>query len=194
MSSHRAGRLSCACAARYPFVYFFRREIHYNHIMAKIKIRCDSDSPPDKLDILQIFNAAEVKCSKLIWISDEQLFLAYCADDNNADQIFSSSCLTALSALSCSPVLPAYLKAKRTVIVKRLNNHIYNNDVSSIMEEINSCNDFMSVIDVFKFPNAKWIKVTCASQVMAAAAIKNGLRMFNLYVPCLLYTSDAADE
>jgi len=150
---------------------------------SKVKINFDANVQPNKSDILQIFNNANVKCSKLVSIVESNQFLAYCATDSDADRVFSSHCITPLSAIRCTPVLPMHLKAKRTVIVRRLDSHVYNNSTDDIRDEINECNDFLEASSVFKFPHSNIIKVTCCNQDMAGACIKNGLRMFHMYVP-----------
>jgi len=49
-------------------------------------------------------------------IEDDKQLLAYCADDRDADNVFSPGCLTALYGMKCTPIIPMHLKAKRTVM------------------------------------------------------------------------------
>ena len=151
-------------------------------IMSKIKLKCNETTSAVRLDVLQIFRSVNIRCSRLVSINNNKNLLAICHSDCDADQIFSNECLVALSAIGCTPIMPAHVKAKRSVLVKRVDAIIYDNASHDILKEINEHNEGIAATDVFKFPNSRIIKVTCANRTMALNCVKNGLRMFYLYV------------
>ena len=57
--------------------------------MAKVKIRCDAELPAARVDVLRIFDAFNVNCSKLLVPSeDREEFVAFCNSDLHAENIF----------------------------------------------------------------------------------------------------------
>jgi len=76
-----------------------------------------------------------------------------------------------------------HIKAKRSVIIKRVDSHILVNSDSDITSELNARNELLDVVDVYKFVGANILKVTFSNQVMASRCIEKGLKMFNLFVP-----------
>ena len=57
--------------------------------------------------------------------------------------------------------MPMKLKIMRSVIINRLDKHIHDRSVDEILNEINNNNEFVTVVDIFKFPNSNAIKITC---------------------------------
>jgi hypothetical protein len=150
--------------------------------MSKVTIKCQDTSDNLRTRILIILNDFGAKCSKL-FNSRKGEFAAYCHSDKEADGIFSDECLTALKAINCTPVMPMKLKAKRSVLVKNVDDHIYNNDVDAIKKELLKHNEWLAITEIFKFPSAKLIKITCSKQEFADKCLVSGLKMFHLYVP-----------
>ena len=114
-----------------PIVYV-RSDYRPTLVMSKIKIKCSASVLPTRADLLQIMNNAGVRCSKLITVNDGE-FLAYCSSDMESDKLFDEATLTAFNAIHCAPVMPPHFKAKRTVVVKRLDDHIYSNVSADIL-------------------------------------------------------------
>ena len=73
---------------------------------------------------------------------------------------FSDGSIGAFKAINCVHIMPLYLKAKRTVIIRRVANYIYGNSSADIQKEVNAHNDQLVADDVFKFPNSNIIKIT----------------------------------
>lgn len=149
--------------------------------MPKIRVKCENFSTGLRSDILKILNNFNVRCSKLISASQSE-FSVICHDNSDVDKIFSDECLLAVNALGCKPVMPLFLKAKRSVIIRRLDNYIYDSNTEAIVNELHSQNDWLSITDINKFPNSNFIKVTCKNQDMASRCLMDGLIMFQLYV------------
>lgn len=152
--------------------------------MSKIRLRYSGESHPVRNDILQIFANFGIKCSKLLLPSENfKDILVFCNSDLDADRIFDSDCLIALDAIQCTPAMPMYLSAKRSVIVRRVDGFIYmDNSTDEILAEINVRNEDLDVISVLKFPKSRTMKVTFKCQEMAVKCLKIGMKMFNLFV------------
>jgi len=150
--------------------------------MTKIKIKCDPDVSVSRSDILQIFSGANVKCSSLVPVQNNSEFLAYCHSDVDADRIFGDGCIDALKAIGCNPIMPMQVRAYRSVIIRRLDNIIYGSSIDDILCEVNSRNDCLNAQAVFKFPSAKMIKITFSDREMALGCIRDGLKLFNLFI------------
>jgi len=151
---------------------------------SKIKMRCTGIVPASRDAILAIFSNFGVKCSRLISPSAEKRdYLVLCHSDLEADRVFDDDCVRALNAIHCEPVLPMNLKAKRSIIVKRIDSFIYDNcTADDIMTEFNDRNDSLTAVSVFKFPNSKTMKVTFRCQSMAVTCANAGFKMFNLFI------------
>lgn len=151
--------------------------------MTKIKIKCETPNIATRSAILQIISNYGARCSKLVVPSDNKCeFLAYCNSDSDADKVLCQDSIDALSGINCVPVLPLHIKAKRTVIVKRLDQSISENSEADILDELDKQNDFLTVVDLFKFPNSNIIKITCRNQEMANKCVDTGLKMFHFFV------------
>ena len=136
-----------------------------------------------KSDLLNIFNNYDIKCSKLVTNSrSTNEFLAFCHSDIDADKIFDVDCARTMSSIGCSAIMPVKLKANRSILLKNLDEYIYSRDVDEIKIEIDRCNQSMSTIDIFKFPNSKIIKLTFSNTEMAERCLKNGLKLFLLHI------------
>jgi hypothetical protein len=133
------------------------------------------------LKILDIFRRFDVKCVKLIPTNAD--FLARCNTDSDSDKIFSAECIDALKLLSCEPVMPPDLRAKRTVIVRNVDDHAFQNEIPVFKEELARCNNWLKISDMFKLPNFNGIKLICESSDMAKKCTSDGILMFNLSIP-----------
>ena len=87
--------------------------------MPKIKIRCSVPTLTVRSDMLGVLENFSVRCSRLIEHErggQGRDYSVVCHSDLDADNMFSGPCLAALEALNCVPLMPAYLKSKRSVI------------------------------------------------------------------------------
>jgi ribosomal protein L40E len=148
----------------------------------KVNIKCPDTSNDARLQILQILNGLGSKCSR-IYTKSKTEFVVCCFSGTDADVIFTVNCLTALKAVNCTPIMPMSLKAQRSILVRGCQDDIYDNSADDIKNELIDHNEWLTVTDVFKFPNAKLIKITCINQEIASRSLINGLKMFHLYVP-----------
>lgn len=147
----------------------------------KVKIKTNDNSTVSRSNLLQICMNGSVRVSRVVAISEG--FLLHCASADYADTLFSDEVHDALVSCHFEPVMPPELKAKRCIILRRLDNIIYENDPTDIAKEIENNNHWSRVKDVFKFPNSRAIKVTFSSAEMAVKSTSSGLCLYHLYIP-----------
>ena len=149
----------------------------------KLKIKCSVVSENIRINILKIFSNFDIKCSKLVNLqNNSNECVASFHDSSDIDKVFTDECLNALSAYEASPKIPPELKAKRSVIVRNIDRYIYDRDDTEILQEINKENNSVNVIELYKFKNAKIIKLTFEKQLMANFCLEKGLKLFSLHL------------
>ena len=166
----------CVCSGgEFPLVLLF--------IMSKVRIKFASAGPNTKVKILNIFNNFKIQCSKLApGRNQASEFVAHCNSDRDADIIFGNDCTIALSAIDCSAIMPMKLKVKMSVLLKKLDDHIYDHTADEVKHEINCSNQNYEVVEVYKFPNSKTMKITFLNNCMAENCIVNGIKLFMLHI------------
>ena len=150
--------------------------------MFEIRLQlCDAFSS-SKVDILDVFNTFNIKCSNITIPTEKNEFMIYCNSSADVDLVFQEACMFALDALGCIPVLPPELKAKRTVILKSLDTYIYDLPLAEIVFELNKNNENLHVVDAYKFPNSRTVKITFSNENMASTCLENGLNIFIIHL------------
>jgi hypothetical protein len=148
----------------------------------KVKVRfAQGVNEAARQSLLGILSINGVKCSKILTQGDG--FSVVCNSPADADTIFSDKCSHSLQSQNFDPVLPAELKSKRTIILKRLDISLYNCENALLVEEIESANSWLTVKELYKFTKSKTIKLLCANQDMATKALEHGILAFNLSIP-----------
>jgi len=105
-----------------------------------------------KTDVLRILSEHGVRISTIK--VNNGIFHAYCDFDEDMDHFFAPGCVTALKNVNCFPVCPPQLRAKRTVILHKLDPIITENDIAEMKNEIESCNPNIVVEELYKFSNS----------------------------------------
>ena len=147
----------------------------------KIKIKCTDIKNNTKTEILNVFENFYIKCSKLSNNNQNELFaLLHC--DSDADKIFDARCTKALRAIDCVPIMPAKIKTLRSILIKRVEKEIYDCDVEDIHRDLRQSNANFEIVDIFKFPNARIIKITLLNQEMANNCLQLGIKLFKRHL------------
>lgn len=146
----------------------------------KVKMRCSSPLATREV-ILKILNNISVKCSRINRINDE-LLLIYCCTPEDVDIIFTPDAISKFNTVDCEPVAPPDLQAKRSLIVKRVDDCIYTQSEIAVKAELLRSNPWMFISSIFKFPNSKTIKVTFNSQDLVRRALSQGIYLFGLSI------------
>ena len=152
--------------------------------MIRVKILLDKDPQNTTESIKDIFVDQKINCQKIYLNKHKQQeCIVICNSPENADKIFTEPCINKLNEIGSTPVLSEELKAYRSVILRNCSDDIYNNDVNTIIEEIHNNNYGIKIQDVFKFPNTKTLKITCASHQMQQRLCNNNVLLFRLSIP-----------
>ena len=150
--------------------------------MNKVKIKFVSGRKTNHEEFLKIISKCGVKCHKVQDIDNDNIFV-WCNSLSDVDVLFSPSCTSALKLISCSPQLPPSVRAKRTILLRNVDDLIMKRSKSEIIEEIQTRNSWLRVADSFVFPSSPTIKLTCETNEMANNALNSGILLFNMSIP-----------
>lgn len=157
--------------------------------MARIKIKTlnDTKAKETKLKFLETI-ATAAACNTTALYSANDGIIAITASDKDSEILFHPQLMKNLEAAAgFSPVLLPEIKSRRTIICHRVDNLVYENSSNDIGKEIEQTQDWAIIEDVFKFPNPtkktnNTIKIQFQDAKMAAKAIDQGIKLFNLCV------------
>ncbi len=152
--------------------------------MAKIKIKCRQNNREQKLKLLEILCTRDIEVSGFIPTYDG--FVVLPINEHHADSIFNAEVKEQLEAHGFRPSLPPELKVKKSIILTRVEDIIYEKHILDIGEEIvkhNTWLDENSITDVYKFPNSPTIKITFTQTNLAQKCIGSGLKAFGISIP-----------
>jgi len=148
--------------------------------MAPVKIKLRCLGRVEKELIVNSLIKFHVKFSRILDNNDG--YTVFCNDYGDSDNLFRTDCVRTLKALNCQPVLPHEIAVNKCVIVRYLDCSVYDRGDEEIRGEIESENG-VRIVDFFKFPNAKSLKLTFLTLEMASRVINKGLKMFHYSVP-----------
>lgn len=106
-------------------------------------------------------------------------------DENEADRIFNRDIQKELEKQDFTPVIPQQLKVKKSVIINRLSDIIYDRDVEEIEDELLLKNDWLGdeIDAIYKFPRSNTIKITFNQTSTAKKCSEKGLLAIHLSIP-----------
>lgn len=137
-------------------------------------------SPSNRTKILSACSSNGIKITKLLDVDDG--YMLWCASVDDLDKLFDRKIQTVFCALSVKCVVPPQLRAKRSVIIRRIDSLIYDHTEDEIITEIKNKNSWADVVDIYKFPNSRTLKIQFISSSIAERCIASGLSMFYLHV------------
>ncbi len=152
--------------------------------MAKVKIKCRSNSRDEKLKLIEIFGKKDIEVCGFIPTHDG--FLAITPSEKQADNIFSNETREHLESHGFRPIMPPGLKVKKSVIVPRTEDVIYENSTVDIKEELKTHNTWIGeegISDIYKFPNSLTIKITFSKTELAEKCLERGIKAFGISLP-----------
>ena len=150
--------------------------------MNKVKIKCLQGKRPDRGKFLTTLSIHNVKCFKLQDISGDS-YLVWCNSDTDIDLLFSNQCVETLRQINCEPQLPLEVKARRTVILRQVDESIIERSGNDIVAELQRCNSWLTLVDIYVFPKSPVVKLVCSTNEKATKILSSGVRMFNLSIP-----------
>jgi len=152
----------------------------------KVLIKSNNAKTCTKVNLLIICEKFKIKITKVT--SSGSNFNLFCVTFSEAEKLFNVQVLTSLSDGGFTPVLPAQLKSNRSVIIRKIDSHIFDNTEALIKTELINCNSWCTVGEIIKFNNS--IKIVFTSSEMADKCLSVGLSMFRLHIPGYNITKD----
>lgn len=149
--------------------------------MAKVKVKT-TKSNENKQKLLEILSSNDIYVTRIIPINDGYNILTI--NENELDMIFNGTNNKTLKDHDLNPVIPLQLKANRTILIFKVDNHIYQNTEAEIKNEIQDKNEWATQIhQIYKIPNSNTRKVTFITTAMAKKTQDAGLKLFSMRIP-----------
>lgn len=133
---------------------------------------------------MEILFSRDIEVNRIFEVRDG--FALLVSKDNHVDNIFTSETKQLLSDHEFNPVMPPELRSRKSVIIPRVDDLIYDRNVVDIGEEIARVNDWITEEDiesVYKFPNSPTLKVTFHQTNIAKKCTESGLKAFKISIP-----------
>ena len=120
---------------------------------------------------MEILCSNEVHVTRVFPAKDG--FTVIALNEDHGDKIFSRAVKSILEE-GYNPLMPAELKVKKSVILTRVDEVIYEKDIDEIAEELMAKNSWIEdELDLaYKFPNSNTIKLTFKQASLAKNAQK----------------------
>ncbi len=152
--------------------------------MTRVKIKCRGT--PDrnkKLKLLEILFSHQVHVARC-FIGNGG-YIAIPNTETDGDRIFQKETKVDLEGHGFNPLMPAELKVKKSVIISKLDDVIYDREEEEIKDELTLKNTWMEneLDSIFKFPNSATIKLTFTQTSLAKKCTEKGIRAFNISIP-----------
>lgn len=154
---------------------------------AKVKIKAIKSSAI-RIKILGACSGNGIKVTRLLEVDEG--YLMHCVSVEDLDNLFDNKVQATLTSIGVKCILPAELRAKRSVIVRRLDISIYERSEAELLAEIVSKNSWAEVVEIYKFPNSKTMKIQFISSAVAQRCLSNGLSLFYLHISGSDMTAD----
>ena len=150
--------------------------------MSRVKIKCRGPVSKDKkVKHLEILCCKEIHVTKIFDVLDG--FAVLTLNEEHVDSIFTKEVRQKLEKYGYQPNMPPELKVKKSVIITRVDDLIYDWKEEEIAEELIRRNEWIGdeLDSVIKFPNST-IKVTFAQSSHAKKSTERDLLAFNLSI------------
>ncbi len=152
--------------------------------MTRIKIKCrGTPDKIEKLKLLEILFSHEIHISRCFVGTDG--FAVLPNSESDSEKIFKREIKDELDQDGFSPLMPADLRVKKSVILARVDNVIYDWGEEEIGNELVLKNSWIGddLDSVYKFPNSSTIKITFSQTSLARKCTEIGLHVFNISIP-----------
>ena len=153
--------------------------------MARIKIKCRNPSDRGKkLKLIEILCKKDIEISRIFTTNDG--FAVLTLNEQHADNIFATDTKNELTGNDFTPVMPPDLRAKKSVIIPRVDDLIYERNVVDIGQELINENNWISedeIENIYKFPNSPTLKITFSLTTLAKKCTEKGLKAFRISIP-----------
>ncbi|ROT62566.1 hypothetical protein C7M84_019586 [Penaeus vannamei] len=149
--------------------------------MTKVKINVHGGPSPSRRNTLaQALFEAEI--SLLRYYPTHDGYVALIEDNSQAEKHFSHQVTTKLEKLGFSPVLPLDMRAKLTLVFKKLDRQVVNETSDDITNEIMASAPHAKVENIHIMQALYMIKARFADHASANKIKEEGIFLFKLYV------------
>ena len=162
--------------------------------MSTAKVFIKSSGAPNlctKNNLLAICANHSIKLVRVLPSGSD--FNVFCLTVAETEKLFTEKVLASLTDCGFAPTLPPQLKSSRSVIIRKVDPHIFENSDIQIKSELEKCNKWCNVNEVIKFKNSAGslvknttnnsMKIVFASSSIAEKSLSYGLSLFSLHVP-----------
>ena len=151
--------------------------------MARIKIKSASSKDQARQDLLlEILSKNDIYATKILSAPDG--FVVITENEAELDKLFNNTTDKELLSKQFTPLIPPELKAHRSVLIFRIDDHIYKNNEDNIQEELQTQNQWITGISaVNKFQNGRGLKITFTETISAKKAQEKGLLLYSMRIP-----------
>lgn len=151
--------------------------------MQTIKIKCTlENSSAQWTQIMKLLSNFEIRPLKLVPCSGG--YIAHINDIDECEKLLSEPVVEALQAVSCVPVTPPQIRAKRTIVLHAVDGHILRDTTNEqLLESLSETNAWLKIDSVFKFKNGNSFKIVCDTHAVAERCLKDGVRLSYTYIP-----------
>ena len=165
------------------FVEFLCGVVEICDRMTRIKIKYKGPvSRESKRKLLDILCSKGIHIHKVFSANDG--FALLTLNEEHADNVFSNEVKQELESKGFTAVIPPELRVKKSIIITRVDEEIYDRSEDEIIHELLAQNTWIDEIHtVYKFPNSSTIKVTFNQTSIAKLCTQKGLLAFRLSIP-----------
>lgn len=126
-----------------------------------------------------LYAKVKVKFTKILSTTDS--FVVICATENDVDKLISCQTVTTLKRHDYEVSIPPHLRAKKSVVLKGLDEDITKHDEEDIKRDIEERNSWANVEEVIKMRNLPhMLKLRFSDIAMAKKATEQGLCSINI--------------
>ncbi|XP_076038878.1 uncharacterized protein LOC143024049 [Oratosquilla oratoria] len=106
------------------------------------------------------------------------------ADDRTIEELTKKQIKNSFATEGLDIIDPPELNAKRTLIVRQVDEHIHNEDTEAIKMELERNNQYMKITSIIKLPNTRTIiKIKMENSTMVKKSLETGILMFSQSFP-----------
>lgn len=151
--------------------------------MARIKIKSPNSKDPGRLRLLlETLSRNDIYATKIIPVSDG--FVVLTESDGELDKLFNNKTDKELDHNQFTPLIPPELKAHRSILIFKIDEHIYGHTEEDIQEELIAQNGWiLDIANTDKFAKGKGLKITFHDSATAKKAQEKGLLAFSMRIP-----------
>ncbi len=152
--------------------------------MPRVKIKSRGPATREKkTNLLRILCTREIHITKVQ--EGNEGYIITLLNEDHADSIFQREIKGELEKDGFIPTMPPELKVKKSVIITRVDDLIFDWGEEDIKEEITTRNSWIGegIENIYKFPNSPTLKITFSNALLAKRCKEKGLLAFNLSVP-----------